>query len=99
MLIRVRASGGKRREIRELCDIFRGRIVDVAKDQVIVEISGQEKKIEAFIEMMRPFGIIELARTGRIAMVRGICRPDPAAAAAENEATGVDADAVRGSLA
>ena len=79
MLIRVRAAGGKRREIRELCDIFRGRIVDVAKDQVIVEISGQEKKIEAFIEMMRPFGIIELARTGRIAMVRGVCRPDPTA--------------------
>jgi acetolactate synthase I/III small subunit len=80
MLIRVRASGSTRRDIRELCDIFRGRIVDVAKDQVIVEISGQEKKIEAFIEMMRPFGIIELARTGRIAMVRGICRPDVGAA-------------------
>ena len=80
MLIRVRATGSKRREIHELCDIFRGRIVDVAKDQVIVEISGQEKKIEAFIEMMRPFGIIELARTGRIAMVRGICRPDVGAA-------------------
>ena len=45
---------------------------------MIIEISGQEKKIEAFIEMMRPFGIIELARTGRIAMVRGTCRPDPA---------------------
>src|SRR5215471_9455168 len=99
MLIRVRASGGRRREIRELCDIFRGRIVDVAKDQVIVEISGQEKKIEAFIEMMRPFGILELARTGRIAMVRGICRPDTAAmsAAAEGRAA-VDDDSVRSSL-
>jgi len=93
MLIRIRATS-KRREIHELCDIFRARIVDVAKDQVIIEISGQEKKIEAFIEMMRPFGIIELARTGRIAMVRGICRPDVGAAptATEGAAT-VDNDA------
>ena len=52
-------------------EIFRGRIVDVAPDMVMIEISGQERKIEAFIEMMRPFGIIELVRTGRIAMVRG----------------------------
>src|SRR5262245_45522237 len=94
MLIRVRASGSKRREIHELCDIFRGRIVDAAKDQVIVEISGQEKKIEAFIEMMRPFGIIELVRTGRIAMVRGICRPDVGAAHAPDASnTPVDNDA------
>src|SRR5262245_52289145 len=98
MLIRVRASGGKRREIREVCDIFRGRIVDVAKDQVVVEISGQEKKIEAFIEMMRPFGILELARTGRIAMVRGICRPDLAVAPIPTDAP-VDEAAVPGSLA
>ncbi len=101
MLIRVRAAASKRREIHELCDIFRARIVDVAKDQVIVEISGQEKKIEAFIEMMRPFGILELARTGRIAMVRGICRPDLAAAApgADGNAQPVNDDAIRGSLA
>src|SRR5690606_23493552 len=70
MLIKVRAEG-KRSEIRELAEIFRGRIVDVADGEVVVEISGQEKKIEAFIELMRPFGIVELARTGRIAMVRG----------------------------
>lgn len=88
MLIKVRASINRRREIRELTDIFRGRIVDVAKDQVIVEISGQEKKLEAFIELMRPFGIIELARTGRIAMVRGSCRPDPEAAKASAEQDG-----------
>jgi len=71
MLIRVNAAPGARSEISELTNIFRGRIVDVAPEMVIIEISGQEKKIEAFIEMMRPFGIIELARTGRIAMVRG----------------------------
>ncbi len=71
MLLKVRAPEGRRSEIRELTDIFRGRIVDVAPEMVMIEISGQEKKIEAFIEMMRPLGIIELARTGRIAMVRG----------------------------
>jgi acetolactate synthase-1/3 small subunit len=74
MLIKVSASEGRRSEIRELTDIFRGRIVDVASDLVIIEISGQERKIEAFIEMMRPFGIVELVRTGRIAMVRGSAR-------------------------
>jgi acetolactate synthase I/III small subunit len=71
MLIKVASPAGHRSEIRELTDIFRGRIVDVAREMVIIEISGQERKIEAFIDMMRPFGIIELVRTGRIAMVRG----------------------------
>jgi len=72
MLIKVNAGEGKRSEIRELTEIFRGRIVDVSPDVLLIEISGQERKIEAFIEMMRPFGILELVRTGRIAMVRGI---------------------------
>ncbi|MFZ5832506.1 MAG: acetolactate synthase small subunit [Planctomycetota bacterium] len=71
MLIKVGAPPGKRGEIAELADIFRGRIVDVACDAVIIEISGTERKIEAFIELMRPFSILELARTGRIAMIRG----------------------------
>ena len=72
MLIKVKSpAGGKLTEIKELVEIFRGKIVDVASDEVIVEISGQEQKIEGFIDMMRPFGITELVRTGRIAMVRG----------------------------
>src|ERR1051325_7374607 len=72
MLIKVQApAGGRRSEIHELAEIFRGRIVDVATDAVIVEISGQEHKIESFIDLMRPFGIIELVRSGRIAMCRG----------------------------
>jgi len=71
MLIKVQAPTGHRSEIRELAEIFRGRIVDVAASEVIVEISGQEHKIESFIDLMRPFGIVELVRTGRIAMVRG----------------------------
>jgi acetolactate synthase-1/3 small subunit len=75
MLIKVKAVGDVRSEIHEMCEIFRGKIVDVAPEQVVVEISVQEKKIEAFIDWMRPFGIIELVRTGRIAMVRGVNRP------------------------
>jgi acetolactate synthase-1/3 small subunit len=74
MLIKVCSPEGRRSEIRELAGIFRGRIVDVAADVVIIEISGQERKIEAFIDLMRPFGIVELVRTGRIAMVRGSVR-------------------------
>jgi acetolactate synthase-1/3 small subunit len=72
MLIKVKTgTNGGRSDIRELAAIFRGRIVDVSPEEVIVEISGQERKIEAFIDLMRPFGIVELVRTGRIAMVRG----------------------------
>jgi len=71
MLIKVKAlPGGKRSEVRELTQIFRGRIVDIGHDEVMIEISGRENKIEAFIERMRPYGITELVRTGRIAMVR-----------------------------
>jgi len=70
MLIKVKAPPGKRSEIRELTEIFRGRIVDVGTDEVMVEISGRESKVEAFINSMRPFGITELVRTGRIAMAR-----------------------------
>lgn len=77
MLIKVASANGARNEIRELVNIFRGRVVDVAPEEMMIELSGQEKKINAFIDMMRPFGIIELVRTGRIAMARSINRvPD-----------------------
>jgi acetolactate synthase-1/3 small subunit len=71
MLIKVTAPPGRRGEIRELTEIFRGRIVDVGPEVMMIEISGPERKVESFIDLMRPFGIVELARTGRIAMVRG----------------------------
>jgi acetolactate synthase-1/3 small subunit len=84
MLIRMNApAGGRRSEVREMVDIFRGRIVDVGRDDVMVEISGQESKIEAFIDLMRPFGIVELVRTGRIAMVRSTSRERPEDTTAE----------------
>lgn len=82
MLIKVAApSGAKRSEIRELADIFRARIVDVGPEELMIEISGRENKIQAFIERMRPYEIKELVRTGRIAMIRGSnpnTLPDPA---------------------
>jgi acetolactate synthase-1/3 small subunit len=72
MLLKVQAPpGGQRSEIRELVEIFRGKIVDVGAEELMIEISGRENKIEAFIERMRGYGIIELVRSGRIAMVRG----------------------------
>ncbi len=78
MLLKVKAPpGGQRSEVRELVEIFRGRIVDVGPEEVMIEISGRETKIEAFIDRMRPYGIAELVRTGRIAMVRNTStRPD-----------------------
>jgi acetolactate synthase-1/3 small subunit len=72
MLLKVAAPpGSKRTEIRELVEIFRAKIVDVGAEELMIEISGRESKIEAFIQRMRPYSILELVRTGRIAMVRG----------------------------
>jgi acetolactate synthase-1/3 small subunit len=81
MLVRVTAPpGGKRSEVRELADIFRARIVDVGAEDVIIEIAGQETKVQAFIERIRPYGITDLVRTGRIAMVRSSTKADDAKA-------------------
>jgi len=71
MLIKVNAPPEKRMEIVLLVEMFRARVIDVSPNDLMIEISGQERKIEAFIELMRPYGIHELARTGRIALVRG----------------------------
>jgi len=97
LLIKVQApGGGHRSEVRELAEVFRGRVVDVSPEHVIVEISGQERKIEAFIDLMRPFGIVELVRTGRIAMVRGIAgRPE---AERPPDETAADGSVISGSV-
>src|SRR5438309_10295087 len=86
MLIKVDVTPERRAEIRGLVQDFRGRVVDVGPEQMMVEISGQEKKIEAFIELMRPYGIRELARTGRIALVRSSSPAEPVATVDEPEA-------------
>lgn len=78
MLIKVSCAAERRPEIFLLTESFRGRVVDIQHRNVLVEISGTEGKVEAFIELMRPYGILELARTGRIALVRGEAKPNVA---------------------
>jgi acetolactate synthase-1/3 small subunit len=70
-LIRVRCEPGTRGEIANLVEIFRSRIVDVAPDSVIVEITGDLEKVNGLVELLRPRGILEMVRTGKVAMVRG----------------------------
>ena len=71
ILIKVSALPGKRNEIIELVDVFRGKVIDVGQKDMIVEISGPEDRLEAVLNLLRPFGIKEVTRTGRIAMNRG----------------------------
>ncbi|MCC6418370.1 MAG: acetolactate synthase small subunit [Gemmataceae bacterium] len=71
MLLKVEATPAQRMEIVLLVEMFRARVVDVSPSDLMIEISGQERKIEAFIDLMRPYSILELARTGRIALIRG----------------------------
>jgi len=70
-LIKVKAASATRSEIIEIADIFRANIVDVASDSLTIEITGDEDKISSMLKLLRGFGIREIARTGRIAMVRG----------------------------
>ncbi|MDX2039342.1 MAG: acetolactate synthase small subunit [Isosphaeraceae bacterium] len=86
MLLRIDAPPERRAELLALVTIFRGRVVDVGPEQLMIELSGQERKLEAFIDAMRPFGIRELARTGRIALVRSGLSADGVEAEAEEEA-------------
>jgi len=70
-LIKVKADASERAQVLQMCDVFRARAVDVGPEALIVEITGTEEKIESLCELLRPFGILELVRTGRIAMTRG----------------------------
>ncbi len=71
LLLRMHAPNSSRRDILDILEIFRGRVVDIASESVIVEVTGSTEKIDNFIELMRPFGIKEVARSGAVALVRG----------------------------
>jgi acetolactate synthase-1/3 small subunit len=70
-LFKLAVDGTQRAEVLQLCEIFGGRVVDVAKRSLVVELTGTDEKIEAFEALVRPFGLIEMARTGEIAIARG----------------------------
>jgi acetolactate synthase-1/3 small subunit len=70
-LIKVKAPAGSRSEIIQIVDIFRADIVDVSQDSLTIEVTGTEDKIISLMDLLRPFGIKEIARTGRIAVTRG----------------------------
>ena len=70
VLVKVRADAKSRSEIMQISDIFRSKIVNVAQDDVIIELTGDEGKVGAFLALIEPFGIIELSRTGQLALTR-----------------------------
>ncbi|MCA1726950.1 MAG: acetolactate synthase small subunit [Actinobacteria bacterium] len=71
VLIKVRATNGDRARVIEIAQIFRARILDVAHEALTIEATGPADKIEALAELLRPFGVVEMARTGTIALSRG----------------------------
>jgi len=83
MLLTVTAPPEKRGEIVDMVNVFEGKITDVSPITMMIELSGNEEKLERFVELMRPYGIEELARTGVIAMARGTQPSRPAASGAK----------------
>lgn len=72
MLIKVASNERRRSEIMQICDIFRARIVDVGHESLVIEVVGTLDKNEALRELFEPFGILEMTRTGRVAVQRGV---------------------------
>ncbi len=70
-LFKVKADSSTRGEVMQIADVFRGKVIDITKRSVVVEITGTDDKIEAFKRMIKPFGLIEMVRTGEIAIARG----------------------------
>jgi acetolactate synthase-1/3 small subunit len=70
-LIKVRATPDVRSQVVDIVDIFNSNIVDANPESIIIEVTGDEEKVAAIYEMLRPYGIMEIVRTGRVAMVRG----------------------------
>jgi acetolactate synthase I/III small subunit len=71
VLIKVRADERTRGELANIVDIFRAKIIDVSRESYVVEITGAEEKVSALVELLKPLGILEIVRTGKVAMYRG----------------------------
>ena len=79
-LIKVAAMGDARTQVMQLVDVYRARIVDVSPESLVVETTGAEDKIDSLLEVLRPYGVTEMVRTGRVEMARGAGTPVPSGA-------------------
>ena len=70
-LIKVAATGDARTHVLQLVDVYRARIIDVSPESLVVETTGTEDKIDSLVEVLKPYGVLEMVRTGRVAMARG----------------------------
>jgi len=70
-LFKLAVDGAARAEVLQICEIFRAKVVDVTRRSIVVEVTGTADKVEAFEALVRPFGLVEMARTGEIAIARG----------------------------
>jgi acetolactate synthase-1/3 small subunit len=78
-LIKVTAIGEARTQVMQLVEVYRARVVDVGPESLVIETTGTEDKIESLLEVLRPFGVVEMVQTGRIAMIRGIAAAERSA--------------------
>jgi len=97
-LIKVAATGDARAHVMQLVDVYRARIIDVSPESLVVETTGTEDKIDSLLEVLRPYGVIEMVRTGRVAMARGLGAADKAAPRAGQPALEEAGDASSGSV-
>jgi acetolactate synthase-1/3 small subunit len=88
-LIKVSAAGDVRAQVMQLVEVYRARVIDVSPDSLVIETTGTEDKIDSLLDVLRPYGVVEMVRTGRVAMARGAgaalprltdAVPEPAAA-------------------
>lgn len=94
-MIKVSATGEARTQVMQLVDVYRARIVDVSPESLVIETTGTEDKIDSLVEVLRPYGVSEMVRTGRIEMARGSGAPR---AGAVRPAGSADADVASGSV-
>jgi len=78
-LIKVAAIGDARTPVMQLVDVYRARIIDVSPESLVIETTGTEDKIDSLLEVLRPYGVIEMVRTGRVAMARGLATTEKSA--------------------
>src|SRR5437763_3876795 len=89
-LIKVGAMGDARTHVMQLVDVYRARIIDVSPESLVIETTGSEDKIDRLLEVLRPYGGMEMVRTGRVSMAGGSAAPAKHAAARAGEDTGIE---------